>query len=530
MNAEQLTKFFFGGNQYLQKNKMAVDALNVFPVPDGDTGTNMSLTMQAAVKEITPDEQDIGQVAQAVARGSLMGARGNSGVILSQLFRGLAQGTSGAEINAKQLATALQKAVDMAYKAVMRPVEGTILTVAKACAAGAAEAAKAGANSLEVMEAALNYGEKALAKTPEQLPVLKEAGVVDAGGKGLLVIFNGGIRAIKGEDLDEEYLPQPEVPQDFSDREDEPLNLTYQYCTEFILKGNALDGGQLRLVLEPLGDSLLVVGTETLLKVHIHTNNPGKVLEFVVDQGTIHDFKMDNMEDQHRSKLLTEVTPQEKKPLSVVAVAVGEGLTELLENLGVDKIISGGQSMNPSTEDLVAAVNEASGDKVLILPNNSNIILAAQQAAQLAEKDVVVVPSKTFPQGITAMLSFDGEKSIDNNRRMMTEAMGLVTSGEITYAVRDSSVNGSKIKAGDILGIKEGKIEIVSDEVAEVLVGLLIKMVDEDAELLTLYYGQHVKQEDAEELAQIVTDRFPDLEIEIHFGGQPLYYYIISVE
>lgn len=529
MNAEQLIKFFYGGNQYLQKHKAAVDALNVFPVPDGDTGTNMSLTMQAAVKEIDAQFKDVGQVAKAVAKGSLMGARGNSGVILSQLFRGLAQNMEGEEIKSDQLADALQSAVHMAYKAVMRPVEGTILTVAKACAAGAREAANQGMNSLEVMEAALRHGEIALAKTPDQLMALKEAGVVDAGGKGLLVIFSGGIGAVKGKEIDFQALaqqPAKPVPAAVVDE----ATLKYRYCTEFILKGANLDGDLLRNTYQPLGDSVLVVGSQSMLKVHIHTNNPGKVLELAIKLGTIHDFKMDNMAEQHRNIITENNQLVENKPLAVVAVAVGQGLTELLRNLGADKIVSGGQSMNPSTEDLVAAIKEAAAEKVLVLPNNSNIILAAQQAAKVVDKVVEVVPSKTFPQGIAAMLAFNADQTLAENHLSMTESLQLVTSGEVTYAVRDSSTNGKEIKAGDILGLKNGKIEIVGADIDQVVVDLVSTLSHEDAELLTLYYGETVQREQAEALGMLIGERKPHLEVEIHYGGQPLYYYIISVE
>ncbi|MBO8167830.1 MAG: DAK2 domain-containing protein [Thermoanaerobacteraceae bacterium] len=532
MNAEQLIKFFHGGSQYLMQNKAAVDALNVFPVPDGDTGTNMSLTMQAAVKEINPGEMTIAQVAQAVANGSLMGARGNSGVILSQLFRGFAQGleNAGSHISAEQLAAALQNAVDTAYKAVMRPVEGTILSVARACAAGAKEALQQGKDSLEVMEAALQYGETALAKTPEQLAVLKEAGVVDAGGQGLLFIMKGGIKALKGEAVETLTAEEVKVVEREQPATQEPASIKYQYCTEFILKGSNLNGPAFRTSLESLGDSLLVVGTENMLKVHIHTNNPGTVLEKAVAQGTLHDIKIDNMAEQHRTKLEQEIKSQAGKELGVVAVAVGHGLSRLFTNLGADQIVSGGQTMNPSTEDLVAAINSVPADKVIVLPNNKNIIMAAQQAQNLVDKEVAVIPSKTFPQGIAAMLAFNAEASLAENGAAMNEAMDLVVSGEVTYAVRDSSVNGLKISEGDILGIKDGEIEVVGTEVQQVVIELLEKMADEDAELLTLYYGQDVTAEEAGELRKKIEQQFPDLETEVYAGGQPVYYYIISLE
>lgn len=532
MNAEQLVKFFHGGNNYLMENKSAVDALNVFPVPDGDTGTNMSLTLQAAVKELRLDETDMAKIADIVARGSLMGARGNSGVILSQLFRGFAQGLNGTEVTSDQLAEALQKAVNMAYKAVMRPVEGTILTVAKACAEGAKKAAKEGSNSLEVMEIAVQCGETALAKTPEQLPVLKEAGVVDAGGQGLLVIFKGGIKAIKGEEMLELEIQQPVVDAQPKLEVEAASNadLEFKYCTEFIIKGQQLDGAAFRSSLETLGDSLMAVGTDIMLKVHIHTNNPGKVLQLAVALGTLHDIKIDNMEEQHRSYLEQELNERDSKNLGIVSVAVGEGLSDLLINLGVDKVVSGGQTMNPSTEDLIEAINNVPAENVIVLPNNSNIILAAQQAKRLAGKRVEVIPTKTYPQGVAALLALNPEAAIEENCQSMGEAVDLIISGEVTYAVRETSFNGFKIDQGDILGIKDGDIEVVGSAVNQVILELLDKMVDEKSELLTLYFGQEIDESEAEQLKNIIDSRFSQLETELYNGGQPIYYYLISLE
>lgn len=533
LDALQIKKMILAGSQNLAANKEIVDALNVFPVPDGDTGTNMSLTILAAADEVEKqDNPTMKSLAQAMTTGALMGARGNSGVILSQLFRGFAQVLEGSElVDAKILAKAFQNAADVAYKAVIKPVEGTILTVAKAAARGAKEAAQREEDCLQVLSVALSYAQRALEKTPEMLPALAQAGVVDAGGKGLCIIIEGAINGLIDEKLIPSYLAGDTMTsaktKTYLEAEEEPEALEYRYCTEFLIKGAGLSQELIRRALEPLGDSLLVVGTDTVTKVHIHTNQPGKVLDYAVGLGTLHDIKIDNMEEQREKK--KETAPL--KDLGIVAVAVGEGLSEILKSLGCDVIVSGGQTMNPSTLDLVDGIKKANAKEVFILPNNKNIILTAEQTKELLEDiNVTVLPTKTFPQGMAALLAFNPEADVEENRTKMLEAINNVKSGEITYAVRDSQYNGFEIRQGEILGILEGQIVNKGEKLLDVGLELVQEMLKEEGELLTLFYGSEVEAQEAEAFGEEISKRYPDLDVEIHFGGQPLYYYIIALE
>jgi uncharacterized protein len=533
LTGEQLQQMIIAGSRALEKQREVVDSLNVFPVPDGDTGTNMHLTVQSAAKEVSGLEKPtIAQVAGAASMGSLMGARGNSGVILSQLFRGIAKGLEGkATASGHDLAKAMQDGVETAYKAVMKPVEGTILTVSRETAKGAVQAAKHENDILKILQAAKIKGEETLAKTPDMLLALKQAGVVDAGGKGFLVILEGWIAALGGQEL-QPIVVQPKPTQPVIDI---PAgDITFQYCTEFILKGNNLPQERVQQDLAPHGDCLLVVGTEEILKIHIHSNHPGTILEYCVKLGDLHEVQIHNMRAQHEAKLHSEkqetISQQPQKDMGIVTIAVGEGLVEVFRSLGVDEIIQGGQTMNPSTEDLVSAINRVNAKHVFILPNNGNIILAAQQAKSLVEKEVHVVPTKSIPQGIAAVLAFDAEAAFADNVDALDNSFGVMKSGEITYAVRDSQFDGHEIKSGDILGLIDDKISLTGQDLQQASLELVEKMGGETADLISVFYGQDVDEDSAERFATELRIRYKRSEVELHSGGQPLYYYIISVE
>lgn len=537
LDVEQLRKAFHGAKTVLSTNKAYVDSLNVFPVPDGDTGTNMHLTLTAAVKEIDKDTiDDVPRLLQALAGGALMGARGNSGVILSQLFRGFSQGAGKHEFDGMSMAEAFQKASDMAYRSVIKPVEGTMLTVAKAAAQGAKQKAKEGGDCLAVLEGALASADEALRRTPQLLPVLAEAGVVDAGGQGFIYIIQGMIAGLKGQ---VQVEPEEQKAKETAIGAATPVqNLEFRYCTELIIKGQGLQENRLKNELFSLGDSLLVVGNEEVLKVHIHTNRPGLVLEKAAAQGVLYDIKIDNMEEQHR-EVLTQgeaapaAPPKQLKEMAVAAVTVGEGLSAILTSIGVDVVIKGGQTMNPSTEDLVDGIREACARKVIVLPNNKNIILAAEQTRQVLENEdinVAIVPTKSFPQCLAAMLAYNPDESLDENLEHMTEALDTVKTGEITYAVRDSQYNGINISSGEILGLAEGEIAAKGDDLEQVALELLQTLNVDDFELLTVFYGQDVVEEQAEQLKEKIQAAYSHLEVEVHRGGQPLYYYIFGLE
>nr|WP_204487364.1 DAK2 domain-containing protein [Caldicoprobacter guelmensis] len=539
-----MKEMILSATQFLDKHKQAVNALNVFPVPDGDTGTNMSLTMLAAAKEVQGARSDsMAEVVNALASGALKGARGNSGVILSQLFRGFARALQGHQkVTTSDYAEALQAGVDTAYKAVMKPVEGTMLTIARVTAEEARKIARTHKDFNEFYKEIIKVAKNVLDKTPEMLPVLKQAGVVDAGGMGLLYIMIGASRALKGAFeldsvavVDEAYSAAPKI--EMQPQED----IEYGYCTEFLIKNlypyvEEGDEENLKERLNKLGDSVLVIRDGSIIKVHVHTNMPGKALQLGLRYGELSSIKIDNMREQHRH--INEIGREGSKPeddavekqFGVIAVAMGEGISSIFKDLAVDFVVEGGQTMNPSIDDLLRAVERVKAKEIFILPNNSNIILSASQVQQISDKKVYVIPSKSIPQGIAAMLAFNPDMDAETNVQRMTEALSSVKTGQVTYAVRDSSFDGMSIQKGDILGLIDGKISVVGKDINEVTKGLINNMITEDSEIVTLYYGEQVSAQDAQSVADFVSSQYPDVEVEVHFGGQPLYYYIISVE
>ncbi len=539
------------GCALLGNHREAVNALNVFPVPDGDTGINMYLTVSSAVKNIRfAGNKGVGQLAGDFAMGALMGARGNSGVILSQMFRGFSLSMVGkTTIDAKGWAAALQRGVDLSYKSVMKPVEGTILTVFREYAAAAVKAAESESDLLLVLRQAQEAGAKMLAETQYILPALTEAGVVDAGGKGLLLFLEGCLLALEGQpvtaDGEGAAPPGAEAPAQPEFKSEQAIEFTY--CTQLLIKGNQLPVDKIRrhLAKTPPGDSLLVVGDENIIKIHFHNNHPGQVLEYCSGFGSLHDIIIDNMRDQHHQNMLEQQSAAETKANApvpedfasmqgksgVIAVCSGEGMRQVFHSLGA-KVISGGQTMNPSAEDLVNAINQSGAQEIVLLPNNSNIILTAQQAQKLTKKAVAVVESKFVTQGVAAMLAFNQELSAKENAQGMKQAFANTVSGELTYAVRPAKYNGFEIKEGDILGLKNGKIVDCGQTIDQVLLQLLEKMTAdlEDGSLISLFYGSDVTPEQAEALQKQVAAAYPDYEVELNQGGQPLYYYLISLE
>lgn len=521
---------FIQGNNLLYKNRDVVDSLNVFPVPDGDTGTNMALTLDSALNEITKLENPtIENVSKSAAKGSLMGARGNSGVILSQILRGFEKGCKGKEnLTSVDFANALKDASNTAYKAVMKPIEGTILTIIRETSERALQLSNENMDFNDFFSEIISHADSVLDRTPEMLDVLKQAGVVDAGGKGLIYILKGFWEALSGKEI-----LQPEKKEVHTSHEKEigDTHIEFGYCTEFIIQGNKLNSEKFKEKIKSFGDSLLVVGDDDLIKVHIHTNNPGRVIEYGLDIGELIDIKIDNMRHQHSNKHVTEEDVKEDaKKYGFITVAMGEGLSNIFKDLNIDKVIQGGQTMNPSTEDILKAVNEINADNIFVLPNNSNIILAANQAKELSDKNVIVIPAKTVPQGITAMLEFDPTSSPEENEENMIEALSNVNTVQITYSVRDSKFNDLDIKKDDILGIFDGEIDTVGNNVDEVAIEVLNKAIDDDHEILTIYYGKDVSEKEANELASLIEEKHGDLDIEVYYGGQPLYYYIFSIE
>ena len=539
MNGIMLKKAFIGATACLDNNKEEVDALNVFPVPDGDTGTNMSLTMKSSVKHILNlEEYSAGKVAMAASTGSLMGARGNSGVILSQLFRGFANGLKDMEVaDTKDLANAFKLAADTAYKAVMKPTEGTILTVARGCADYAMDIAENEKDIVLFMEKVIEHGNKVLNQTPEMLPVLKQAGVVDAGGKGLMYVLVGALNGITDkEDYNLEDLSPSKTIEKPVSHDIDTKDIKYGYCTEFMINTDSKEIDKFREEMANFGDSLLVVGGEGIIKVHVHTNNPGEVLEKALLLGELNDIKIDNMRYQH-SHIVAKDEDFEQKPedeplkeYAIITVSIGEGLDTVFKQLGADYIIPGGQTMNPSTEDILNAVEQVKGKNIIILPNNGNIVLAADQAKELSDKNIYVFPTKTIPEGITALLSLDISLDIKENLQNMKEAIENVKTAQITYAVRDTEIDDIKIKKDDIIGIQKDDILSIGDDIENVSLELMKKIVDEDSSLITMFYGKEIKEQEAMELAEKLEEEFEDLDIEVVFGGQPLYYYIFSIE
>jgi len=542
LDGAMLKKALAGAAKFLEDNKEEVNSLNVFPVPDGDTGTNMSLTVNSAIKQgLNLDENSVSKIALATSHGSLMGARGNSGVILSQLFRGFANGLNGAETaDIKVLAEALKQAADTAYKAVMKPTEGTILTVARECGDFALSICKDEKDILVFLKRIIEHGKQVLDKTPEMLPVLKQAGVVDAGGKGLIYVLTGAYNALAGlEDVTVDVEKKKnEIKEPIHREHIDTDDIKFGYCTEFIINTDFNDIEGFREELSIQGDSLLVVGGEGLIKVHVHTNNPGAVLEKALQLGELNDIKIDNMRYQHEEILLKSEVSNVKdvvsnkliKEYSFVAISIGDGLDEVFKGLNVDILVSGGQTMNPSTEDILNAIENTTGENVYILPNNSNIVLAAEQAKELSSRNTIVIPTKTIPQGIAALLAFDENNSQEENEKNMKEAMSNVKTGQVTYSVRDTEFNNAKINKDDIIGISEGDIIANGKGINEVAIKLLDSMIDEDTSLITILYGSDLTEEIANELENQLSDMYSDVDIELIYGGQPIYYYIFSVE
>ena len=534
IDGSQIKKAFLGAARSLENNKQLINDLNVFPVPDGDTGTNMFLTVQSAVKQVKSLKDDtIEDITKAMSSGSLMGARGNSGVILSQLFRGFAKGLKDLDkVDTKVLAEAFKLGSDTAYKAVMKPIEGTILTVARESAQKALEVAKYEKDIIAFLEEVIHHGNITLQKTPDMLEVLKKAGVVDAGGKGLLVLLNGALDTLKGK---EEFDMEEEGPIEKPHFENniEESDIVFGYCTEFIINNTKADVNKLRDEIAKLGDSLLVVGGDDIIKVHVHTNNPGSALQKALECGELIDIKIDNMRYQHRSNIIDEDKTAKKdeiKKYGFITVAMGDGIINVFEDLNVDYVITGGQTMNPSTEDILNAVSNVNAENIFILPNNSNIVLAATQAKELSDKTIEVIPTKTIPQGISALLAFDGEQGISDNIESMQEAIKQVKTGQITYAVRDTEINGKEINKDDIMGISDGEIVAVGKDIKDVSIELIKDSIDEDSELITLFYGEDIDEDEANVLSKLIEENFEDCDVEVVYGGQPLYYYIFSIE
>lgn len=550
IDAKMLSKMFLAGAKNLEEKKEWINELNVFPVPDGDTGTNMTLTIMAAAKEVSAmDKPDMTVLCKAISSGSLRGARGNSGVILSQLFRGFTKGVRDYEkLDVKILADAFDKAVETAYKAVMKPKEGTILTVAKGGAQKARELADRGEEDLTVFfEEIIKHADEVLERTPDLLPVLKQAGVVDSGGQGLMQVLKGAYEAFLGKEIDFKPSDVKTSPAAASVNMDAQAqaDIKFGYCTEFIImlsrNFNIKQEMDFKAYLESIGDSIVVVADEDVVKVHVHTNDPGMAIQKALKYGALSNMKIDNMRLEHQEKLFkmaekqkeeakeTEKAP--KKEVGFIAVSAGDGIQEIFQGLGVDYIIEGGQTMNPSTADMLDAVEKVNADTVYILPNNKNIILAADQASHMAEdKKVIVIPTKTVPQGITAVINYVPELSVEENADTMAEEIKSVLTGQVTYAVRDTVIDDKEIKQGDYMGIGDSGILSNGTDMMEVTFRMIEDMMEEDKELISIYYGSEVSEETAGELKEKVEARYPRCDVELQYGGQPIYYYIVSAE
>ena len=539
------------GATRLNKQAEYVNSLNVFPVPDGDTGTNMGMTIENGAKEVSDrSASTVGEAAGIFAKGLLMGARGNSGVITSQLFRGFSQSVKDKEeLDGAALAAAFQSGVEVAYKAVMKPVEGTILTVSRGAAIGAKKKAESTNDAVEVMRAALEGAKTALAKTPDMLPVLKEVGVVDSGGQGLVFIYEGFLSALTGEFIaSEDFQATPATMSEMINAEHHKSvaghvateDIKFGYCTEIMValkQGPTyvkdFDYDEFRNYLNNLGDSLLVVNDDEIVKVHVHTEDPGLVMQEGLKYGSLVKVKVDNMRNQHEAQVEKEerqAKPVEEKEYAIIAVVAGDGLADIFKAQGVDYIISGGQTMNPSTEDFVKAVEELNARNIIILPNNKNILMAAQSAAEVIDQPAAVVETKTIPQGLTSLLAFDESKSIEENYERMSASLGDVVSGSVTTAVRDTTIDGLEIHENDNLGMVDGKIVVSNPDMMETLEETFAYMLDEDSEIVTIYVGEDGSEELANELAQALAEKYEDVEVEIHQGGQPVYPYLFSVE
>ena len=540
IKAKAFREMFVSGANNLQNSKDLVDKLNVFPVPDGDTGTNMSLTISYAMKELEKvGEDDITKIAKALSKGSLMGARGNSGVILSQIIRGIGKSVEGKDkLSTVDLAKALKGGSDTAYKAVIKPVEGTILTVIRETAEYAVKLAKRENNIEKFLGKVVREANVSLENTPNLLKNLKDAGVVDSGGKGLTLILEGFYLAIVGKPVVPATAEKAELKNvslssaDNTSTED----IKFGYCTEFILESDKIDDAGIRDIMLGYGDSLAVVGDEGVIKVHVHTNEPGNVLQEALKYGQLLTIKIENMRVQHEN-ILEGVAenaeyeePVEEKEFAFISTSMGDGLASIFKDFGVDHVIEGGQTMNPSTEDFMKAIDKIHAKNIFILPNNSNIIMAANQAKELSDKNIIVIPTKNIPQAVSALVGFNPEATAEENEANMVEALSYVKSGQVTFAVRDTVMNGIEIREGNIIGIAEKELIAAGDEVDEVTKKLVEKLVDEDSAIITLFYGEDVTEEQAEELRGELEEKFEDIDVELYYGGQPLYYYLISVE
>nr|WP_317364579.1 DAK2 domain-containing protein [uncultured Blautia sp.] len=547
IDAKILSRMFLAGARNLEAKKEWINELNVFPVPDGDTGTNMTMTIMSAASEVSALENpDMETLAKAISSGSLRGARGNSGVILSQLLRGFTRSVRKSEVlDASAIAAAMERAVETAYKAVMKPKEGTILTVAKEAALKAVEIAPEAKELQPFFDEVFAHAEETLARTPEMLPVLKEAGVVDSGGQGLLEVMRGAIDGFMGKEIDYSVFEKSSSPSVTKISPQAEADIKFGYCTEFIIllesPVSEEEEHKFKEFLTSIGDSIVVVADEEIIKVHVHTNHPGQAIERALTYGALSRMKIDNMREEHQEKLIKDAEKLAKeqeeaeklppKEAGFIAVSAGEGLTEIFRELGVDYLIEGGQTMNPSTEDMLNAISKVNAETVYIFPNNKNIILAANQARDLTEdKKIVVVPTKTVPQGITAMISFVPEKSAEENAEVMEEAISKVHTGQITYAVRDTRLDDKEIHEGDIMGIGDKGILAVGGNKEKVAEATIAEMMSDEAEVISIYYGADTSEESAEALAASVEELYPDCEVEVNRGGQPIYYYIISVE
>lgn len=554
IDAGLMQRAFLAGAKGLEAKKEWINELNVFPVPDGDTGTNMTMTIMAAAKEVASmEEPTIDGLAKAISSGSLRGARGNSGVILSQLFRGFAKEIKGHEtIDVDVLAASFNRAAETAYKAVMKPKEGTILTVARGMADKALEVAEQTEDILVFAEKVIEHGDYVLSQTPEMLPVLKQAGVVDSGGQGLMQVLKGVLDGLKGKEVD---MTVPGAGAAASSgaaagaSEIDTADIKFGYCTEFIINVeknyDEAEEQHLKAYLESIGDSIVVVSDDDVVKVHVHTNDPGLAIQKALTYGSLSRMKIDNMREEHQERLIQnaeqealrqkekeqEEKQEPRKANGFIAVSVGEGLGEIFRGIGVDYLIEGGQTMNPSTEDMLRAIEEVNAETIYILPNNKNIILAANQAKLLTkDKEVIVIPTKTVPQGITAVVTYSAEASVEENTEAMSEEIKNVKTGQITYAVRDTHIDDKEIHEGDIMGIGDHEILAVGKEIQDVTLETIALMDADDAELITVYYGEDTKAEDAEKLEQALTEKYPSCDVEVYAGGQPIYYYVVSVE
>lgn len=558
IDAKMLAKMFLAGAKNLESKKEWINELNVFPVPDGDTGTNMTLTIMSAAKDVAAmdatNDLNMKALSKAISSGSLRGARGNSGVILSQLFRGFTKAIRDNEtIDIPLLAQACERAVETAYKAVMKPKEGTILTVAKGASLKARELADAGETDMEkYIGAIIEHADYVLSQTPEMLPVLKQAGVVDSGGQGLMQVLKGAYEAFLGKEIDfklenvSQAAGAPFSPAGAQAQAE--ADIKFGYCTEFIIMLNRTfnikQEMDFKAYLESIGDSIVVVADDDVVKVHVHTNDPGLAIQKALKYGALSNMKIDNMRLEHHEKVIKmaekqeqqaalqqEKEPAERKEVGFIAVSVGEGINAIFNDLGVDYLIEGGQTMNPSTEDVLNAIDKVNADTIFVLPNNKNIILAANQAKYMTEdKRIIVVPTRTIAQGITAVINYVPDLSAEENEAAMTESIGQVKTGEVTYAVRDTVIDGYEIRQGDYMGIDDDGIKAVGEAIDTVTLDMIDKMMNEDMELISIYYGQETKEEDAQALKAGVEEKYPSCDVELQYGGQPIYYYIISVE